>query len=210
MISENNMNYNPNIKPGILEIFAGPMFSGKTQGLIHRVQKIEYMDNVGVEFFKPGADTRNQGYIFSRGTNIKYACKTIPADEPERIFDYVKDTQVVGIDEAQFFSKRLVRVAEELLKANLNLIISGLDLDYRAEPFGPMPDLMAIANDVEKYSGICMVCRKNPGTRTQLILNGKPAPYDLESNVLPQDLSDESIIKYEVRCIQHHEVPGKP
>jgi len=72
-----------------------------------------------------------------------------------------------------------------------------------------MSELMTIANIVEKSSGICMVCKKNPGTRTQLILNGKPAPYELYTNILPQDLSDESKIKYEVRCIQHHEVPGK-
>jgi len=129
------MNFNPNVKPGILEIFTGPMFSGKTQELIHRVQKIEYMSNIDIEFFKPDSDTRNQGYIFSRGTNIKYACKTIPFNEPEKIFDYVVNKQVIEIDEAQFFSKKIVRVAEELLKNNINVIISGLDLDYRAEPF---------------------------------------------------------------------------
>lgn len=204
------MTYNPNVKPGTLEIFAGPMFSAKTQELIHRVQKIKYMDNVNIEFFKPDADKRNQGYIFSRGTNITYPCLTIPSDRPEEILKYSKNKQVVAIDEGQFFNNNLVQVVEELLMKDVNVIISALDLDYRGLPFEPIPSLMAIANsDVKKYAGVCMVCKDKPGTRTQLLLNGQPAPYDLDTNVLPQDLSDESKIKYEVRCLEDHVVPGK-
>ncbi len=204
------MTFNPNIKPGVLEIYTGPMFSGKTQELIHRVQKIQYMENSEIEFFKPDSDKRNQGYIYSRGTNIHYSCITIPFNEPEQIYVNSKNKQVIVIDETQFFSKTIVDVVENLMKENKNVILAGLDLDYRGKPFGPMPELMSIANsDIKKYAGICMSCKKNPGTRTQLLLYGKPAPFDLNTNILPQDLDDETVIKYEVRCLSHHEVPGK-
>jgi thymidine kinase len=111
-----------------------------------------------------------------------------------------EDTSVVAIDEAQFFDEGIVQVADELAAHGLRVIVAGLDLDFRGEPFGVMPAFLARAERVDKLQAICMVCGE-PASRTQRLVNGKPARY-----------GDPVVIvgaaeMYEARCRKHHEVP---
>ena len=111
-------------------------------------------------------------------------------------------TTVVAIDEAQFFDAAVIQVAQDLADRGLRVIVAGLDTDFRSEPFGPMPTLMAKAEIVDKLHAICMVCGE-PASRTQRLVNGQPAFYD--DPVVIVGASE----MYEARCRQHHEVPRK-
>jgi thymidine kinase len=111
-----------------------------------------------------------------------------------------RDATVIAIDEAQFFDEEIIQIVEELADKKMRVIVAGLDTDFRGEPFGPMPVLMARAEHVDKLQAICMVCGE-PASRTQRLVNGKPARYD-----------DPVVIVgaaelYEARCRAHHEVP---
>jgi thymidine kinase len=122
------------------------------------------------------------------------------ADEITSLMD--PDTTVVAIDEAQFFDQNVIGIAQCLADKGLRVIVAGLDTDFRGEPFGPMPTLMAQAEYVDKLHAICMVCGE-PATRTQRIVNGKPAHYD--DPVVIVGASE----MYEARCRQHHQVPPR-
>jgi thymidine kinase len=112
------------------------------------------------------------------------------------------DTTVVGIDEAQFFDEGIINVTRQLADRNYRVIVAGLDTDFRGEPFGPVPVLMAKAERVDKLQAICMVCGE-PASRTQRLVNGSPARYD--DPVVIVGASE----LYEARCRLHHEVPGE-
>ncbi|MFT4261090.1 MAG: thymidine kinase [Candidatus Woesearchaeota archaeon] len=193
------MEFNPNFKPGILEMFTGPMKSGKSLELIQRVERLKYMTGIDIAFFKPKIDTRDKNLV-SRFSDNGYDCVFVSSSRD--ILDNLDDEKVVVIDEAQFFDEDLFDVVKYLLSEEYNVIVAGLDLDFRGEPFGPVPSLLALANEVKKLSGICdfKECN-NPAYFTQRLINGDPARYD-SPTILIGD-SDH----YETRCRKHHFVP---
>jgi len=183
---------------GSLEVICGSMFSGKSEELIRRLRRAN-IARQKVQVFKPAIDKRyHQKKVTSHAGT---AFDAFPVASSKEILDRVaKDTTVVGIDEAQFFDQEILDVVEELVKRNIRVIVAGLELDFRGEPFGSMPILMAKAEDVTKLQAICMVCGE-AASRTQRLVDGKPARYD-----------DPIVIvgaaeMYEARCRLHHEVP---
>jgi thymidine kinase len=131
------------------------MFSGKTEELIRRLKRAKIAD-MKVEVFKPGIDTRyDDTNIVSHDTTSLLA---VPAHHSSRLLEISEDTVVVGIDEAQFFDLELPAVCQELALRGVRVIAAGLDMDYRGVPFGPMPNLLAIAEYVTKVHAICVHC----------------------------------------------------
>jgi thymidine kinase len=182
--------------PGFLEVYCGPMKSGKSLELIHRVNKLKYMNNIQFSFFKPDIDTRDNT-IHSRCSNTSYECTVIPAENPHKIFDYLNGEKVVLFDEVQFFNKNIVDVVNKLMQRNLNVVVAGLDLDYRREPFGSMPQLLAMADYVEKLWAVCdeQDCiQKGRYTRINQFVDGVIA-IENNSNM------------YSVTCLKHHFIP---
>ncbi|PJF31791.1 MAG: thymidine kinase [Candidatus Thermofonsia Clade 1 bacterium] len=183
---------------GRIEVICGSMFSGKTEELIRRVRRAQIARQT-VQVFKPMIDTRYGATRITSHNGQDF--EALPcADSAEIAARLAPETTVVAIDEAQFFDRGIVALAERLANRGLRVIIAGLDLDFRAEPFGAMPDLMCLAEEVTKLHAICMVCGE-PATRSQRLVNGEPARYD-----------DPVILigaqeRYEARCRYHHVVP---
>jgi thymidine kinase len=144
-----------NRKTGWIEVVCGSMFSGKTEELIRRLRRAE-IANQRIKIFKPAMDTRySEEEIVSHNRN---AIPSIPVKESREILLKVGDAAVVGIDEAQFFDHDIVPVARELANRGMRVVVAGLDMDYRGEPFGAMPMLMAMAEFVTKVHAICQQC----------------------------------------------------
>jgi thymidine kinase len=152
--------------------------------------------------FKPTIDNRyEQGHVVSHDHNKTHS---INISESKEILEYVKkDTQVVAIDEIQFLDEAAVDICEYLADKGLRVIVSGLDRDFRGEPFSFMPKLLSLAEYVTKLTAICVKCH-TPATRTQRIINGKPAKFD--DPIILVGAKDS----YEARCRDCHEVPNKP
>jgi len=186
---------------GWIEVVCGSMFSGKTEELIRRLRRAQIAKQK-IQVFKPVIDDR---YGMQRITshNGLYV-EARPVEDASTILDLVEpDTTVVAVDEVQFFDWEISRVCEELAGRGIRVIVAGLDMDFRAEPFGPMPVLMAEAEEVTKLQAICVVCG-HPASRTQRLIDGQPASYD--DPVIMVGASEV----YEARCRRCHEVPGKP
>lgn len=187
---------------GWLEVITGSMFSGKSEELIRRVKRAKIARQT-VQVFKPSIDDRynaREDVISHNGDKVE----AIPVDGSAELRAAVRPkTDVVAIDEAQFFDMGLVDVCRELADSGKRVIIAGLDLDFRGEPFGPMPVLLAEAEYVTKLQAICVRCG-NPATRTQRMVNGQPANYNDPLIVIGAQEN------YEARCRKCHEVPGKP
>lgn len=197
--------YNPNIKPGVLEVFCGPMRSGKTRELINRVDKPKIME-FGFQFFKPDIDTRDNT-VSSRFGKLSYKCIFVDSQKPEKIFDHLNDDiKIVALDEAQFFQKGIEWVIEKMLLRDINVIVAGLELDFRGEPFGRMHHILARADIITKLHAVCEFdgC-KMPASRTQRLIDGEPADYNS-----PIIIVGDKLEGYEPRCLKHHTVPGKP
>lgn len=140
---------------GWIEVVCGSMFSGKTEELIRRLNRA-CIAKLKVEIFKPGIDTRySEEDVVSHNAN---SVNSIPVENAQQILFYANDVDVVGIDEAQFFGSELVDVCQQLANQGIRVIVAGLDMDFLGKPFGPMPNLMAIAEDVTKVHAICMRC----------------------------------------------------
>jgi thymidine kinase len=185
---------------GWIELICGSMFSGKTEELIRRVKRAQ-IARLKVQAFKPQVDARYAAQKISSHDGLHV--DAVPVMQAADILVQVKpDTDVIAVDEAQFFDWQIARVCNELANQAKRVIVAGLDLDFRGEPFGPMPLLMAEAEMVDKLSAICVVCGA-PASRTQRLINGRPASYDD-----PIILVGASEV-YEARCRKHHEVPGK-
>ncbi|MEJ5313928.1 MULTISPECIES: thymidine kinase [Anaerolinea] len=183
---------------GSIEVITGSMFSGKTDELIRRLRRAR-IARQKVQVFKPVIDDR---YSIEKVTShAGNEFEAFPISHSEEIWEKLDpETSVVAIDEAQFFDEGIVNVVQILASKGIRVIVAGLDMDFRGEPFGVMPVMMAIAERVDKLQAICMVCGE-PASRTQRLVNGKPAKY-----------SDPVVIVgaselYEARCRQHHEVP---
>jgi thymidine kinase len=185
---------------GSLEVVCGSMFSGKTDELIRRLRRA-VIARKKVQVFKPSIDIRYSTEKVTSHAGADY--DAVPVLNSWEILDKLDaDTAVVGIDEAQFFDEGIIDVTRRLADNNLRVIVAGLDTDFRGEPFGPMPILMAKAERVDKLQAICMVCGE-PASRTQRLVNGSPARYD--DPVVIVGASE----LYEARCRLHHEVPGR-
>ena len=183
---------------GSIEVICGSMFSGKTDELIRRLIRAEIAKQK-VQVFKPAIDIRYavEKVTSHMGTNFE----AIPVANATEIRSKLEaDTTVVGIDEAQFMDVEVINVAQELAERGVRVLVAGLDMDFRGEPFGPMPMLMSKAERVDKLHAICMVCG-DEASRTQRLVNGKPARYD--DPVVIVGASE----LYEARCRIHHEVP---
>lgn len=155
---------------GIIEVIAGSMFSGKTEELIRRMRRAKYARQQ-VEIFKPVIDIRySVEEVVSHDEN---SIQSTPVENSANILLLAGDVDVVGIDEAQFFDKGLVDVCQKLADMGVRVIIAGLDMDFKGEPFGPMPDLMAVADYVTKVHAICMRCGDVAQFSHRLVSNEK-------------------------------------
>ena len=176
---------------GCIEVVCGPMYSGKSEELIRRIRRAEIAKQK-VQVFKPTIDDRYDKQDIG-----------IPISRSEEILNYLDDdTEVIGIDEVQFFDDGIIKVVNKLADENKRVIVAGLDTDFRGEPFNVMPQLMAIAEFVDKITAICMKCG-NPATKTQRLIDGKPADYNDPIVLIGAKES------YEARCRNCHEVPNK-
>jgi thymidine kinase len=188
-------------KNGFIEVVCGPMFAGKTEELIRRIKRLEYAKQ-NVLVFKPKVDTR-----YAREEIVSHNMSKKPSiiiDKSKEIMSYIQDnTDAVVIDEVQFFDHDIVNIAEYLADKGIRVIVGGLDRDFRGESFGPMPDLLSRAEFVTKLTAIC-VKSGLPATRTQRIIDGKPAHYEDPTILVGANES------YEPRSRHYHEVPGKP
>lgn len=175
---------------GSIEVICGPMFSGKTSELIRRVERAQIAKQ-RVQIFKPAIDIRydKEGVV----SHSSRAMKAEPVDSSVDILIRLKDsTRVVAIDEVQFFDENITTVVVKLAARGYRVICAGLDLDYRAIPFGPMPSLLAVADEVVKIHAICTVCGA-PATRTQRLSKSKEQVLLGESDA------------YEARCRGHYQ-----
>ena len=188
-------------KDGWIETISGCMFAGKTEELIRRIKVLEFAKKE-IMVFKPVIDNR-----YSETKVVSHAGSSVESfiiNDASEIMDMVKpSTEVVAIDEAQFFDDNICDIANELADRGIRVMCAGLDRDFRGEPFGPMPKLITEAEFVTKLAAVCNKCGA-PATRTQRIINGKPASYN-EPIILVG--ASES---YEARCRHCHEVPDKP
>ncbi len=142
-------------KRGWIEVISGSMFSGKTEELIRRLKRVK-IANLSIAIFKPVVDTRyHVSKIISHDTNF---IQSTPIDAATKILDMVSGVDVVGIDEAQFFDKDITAVCETLALKGIRVIVAGLDMDYQGNPFGEMPNLLAVADYITKLHAICMKC----------------------------------------------------
>jgi thymidine kinase len=186
---------------GHIEIICGSMFSGKSEELIRRVRRANFARQ-RVQVFKPKLDTRSE--VTTVTSHDGRDVQAIAVDNSAELLAQVTDdTQIVAIDEAQFFNGSLAETCRQLAERGVRVIAAGLDMDFRGEPFGPMPRLMAQAEEVQKLHAICMVCGEE-ASRSQRLIDGKPAAYDDPIILIGAEES------YEARCRQHHEVPGRP
>lgn len=187
---------------GRIEVICGCMFSGKSEELIRRIRRAQ-IARQSVQVFKPSVDDRyGVDQVTSHDGRVT---KAIAVDSPRDILQHLEPgTTVVAIDEVQFFENSIIEIVRHLSeKLGIRVIITGLDLDFRGEPFGPIPALMAIAEDVDKLSAICVISGE-PATRSQRLLNGKPAHYNDPVVLIGAQET------YEPRARQYHEVPGRP
>ncbi len=184
-----------------IEVICGSMFSGKSEELIRRVRRAQ-IARQHVQVFKHSLDDRyTPGAVASHdGARLE----AIPITRSSEISaKLAAPLDVVAIDEVQFLDEAIIPLAQQLADRGLRLILAGLDLDFRGEPFGPVPHLLALAERVDKLQAICLICGA-AATRTQRLVNGQPAHYT--DPVLLVGAKEG----YEARCRDHHVVPGRP
>ena len=186
---------------GWIEVVAGVMFSGKSEELIRRVRRA-MIARKRVQVFKSHLDERYHG-IYKVSSHDGRTVDAIPIDSTSQIAHALEaETQVVAVDEAQFLDAGIVDLATALADRGIRVILAGTDTDFRGEPFGPMPELMAVAELVDKLHAICVVCG-NPASRNQRLLEGRPARYDSPIIMVGGEES------YEARCRSCHDVPRR-
>ena len=175
---------------GSIEVICGPMFSGKTEELIRRVKRAQIAKQ-RVQIFKPAIDVRYD--VVDVVSHSSQTIKSEPVENAVDILIRLKDsTRVVAIDEVQFFDENIITVVTKLAVRGYRVICAGLDLDFRAQPFGPMPTLLALADEVMKIHAICTVCGA-PATRSQRLSTQKERVLLGEADA------------YEARCRGHYQ-----
>ena len=184
---------------GWVEVIAGVMFSGKSEELIRRVRR-SMIAKKRVQVFKSHLDARYAG-LYSVSSHDQRTVGAIPVDSSSQLMLRLDPAaQVVAVDEAQFLDDGIIGVATALAERGRRVILAGIDTDFRGEPFGPMPHLMAVAEVVTKLHAICVLCGA-PASRNQRLIGGRPAPYD--SPTIMVGAADA----YEARCRACHQVP---
>ncbi|HEX6967121.1 MAG TPA: thymidine kinase [Gemmatimonadaceae bacterium] len=184
---------------GWIEVVSGVMFSGKSEELIRRVRRA-IIARKKVQVFKSHLDDRYHG-VFAISSHDGQKVEAIPVDSSLQIAQQVNDlADVIAIDEAQFLDDGIVPLATSLAARGVRVIIAGTDTDFRGEPFGSMPQLMAVADVVDKLHAICVICG-GPASRNQRLIEGKPARYDSPTIMVGGRES------YEARCRHCHQVP---
>ncbi|TYR75304.1 thymidine kinase [Rossellomorea vietnamensis] len=183
---------------GWLEVICGSMFSGKSEELIRRVRRAQFAKQE-IMVFKPKLDNRysEEAVVSHNGTSV--IAKPVESSL-EILGEVTASVDIVAIDEVQFFDEGIVEVVQKLADAGHRVVTAGLDQDFRGEPFGPMPRLMAAAEQVTKLQAVCSVCG-SPASRTQRLIDGRPAGYD--DPIILVGASEA----YEPRCRHHHQVP---
>lgn len=188
-------------KDGTLEVITGCMFAGKTEELIRRVNVLRFA-NKNIIVFKPKVDNRysTKEVVSHSGSSME----SIDIEHAKDILDHVKKHhEVIAIDEVQFFDEDIVAICEFLALQGKRVMVAGLDMDFRGEPFGVIPSLMTSAEFVTKLTAVCTVCGA-PATRTQRLVNDQPASYDDPTVLIGASES------YEARCRHDHKVANKP
>ncbi len=184
---------------GWIEVICGSMFSGKSEELIRRVRRAQFAKQK-IAVFKPRLDNRysEEEVVSHNGTKVI----AMPVERSKDIWALISDEyDVIGIDEAQFFDEGIIDVVQRLANHGFRVLVAGLDQDFRGEPFGPMPTIMSVAEQVTKLQAVCQVCG-SPASRTQRLINGEPAGY--EDPIILIGATEA----YEPRCRHHHEVPA--
>ena len=187
-----------NRKFGWIECICGSMFSGKSEELLRRIKR-GVIAKQKVLLFKPSIDNRYDENRVSTHNGNSY--DSISIEKSSDILNFVKDTKydIIGIDEIQFFDNDIVKIINKLADDGIRVIVAGLDMDFKAEPFHPMPEIMAISEMVTKLHAVCNKCGKE-ASRSQRLINGKPAKYDDPVVVIGASES------YEARCRHGHEI----
>jgi thymidine kinase len=185
---------------GWLEVICGSMFSGKTEEMIRRVRRARIAKQK-VQVFKPAIDNRYA--VEEVKSHNGLGVDAIPVGTTAELLEKLRpDTEVIGIDEIQFFDAPIVATVQNLANRGVRVIAAGLDMDFRGEPFGSMPQLMSEAEHVDKLHAICVVCGAE-ASRTQRLIDGRPAAYDDPIILVGGSES------YEARCRHCHEVPRR-
>jgi thymidine kinase len=201
------------VNEGILEVVCGPMKCGKSLELLTIIERVERKKRYFAKVFRPKIDGRTK-HLQSRFGGVHHdGCIIIEESEPLKILKYVEESDdIVIIDEAEFFQNDLLKAVDNLLSKNVNVVTAGLDLDFRGETFGVMGDLLARADYVYKMTADCdyenSSCKRR-ATRTQKLINGRPAFYVSDDKIISVEGSKKGET-YEARCIEHHFVPNKP
>jgi thymidine kinase len=177
-------------KTGHIEVICGSMFSGKTEELIRRIRRAEIAKQ-RVKVFKPKIDTRYSEFEIVSHNEQSYPSEVV--NDADEILEKSFDVEVIGIDEAQFFENNLIKVVQDLADSGRRVIVAGLDQDYRAMPFEPIPQLLAIAEYISKTLAVCVICGA-PANRTQRNTQSSEQILIGEKN------------HYEARCRLHHVV----
>ncbi len=186
---------------GWIEVIAGVMFSGKSEELMRRVRRA-IIARKRVQVFKSHLDDRYAG-LLAVSSHDRRTIDAVPVDSSAQIMSRLDPmAQVIAIDEAQFLDAGIVGVVSALADRGRRVILAGTDSDFRGEPFGAMPQLMAVAEVVDKLLAICVLCGA-PASRNQRLIDGKPAPYD--SPTIMVGAADS----YEARCRACHVVPRR-
>ena len=187
-----------NRKFGWIECICGSMFSGKSEELLRRIKR-GVIAKQKVLLFKPSIDNRYDENRVSTHNGNSY--DSISIEKSSDILNFVKDTKydIIGIDEIQFFDNDIVKIINKLADDGIRVIVAGLDMDFKAEPFHPMPEIMAISEMATKLHAVCNKCGKE-ASRSQRLINGKPAKYDDPVVVIGASES------YEARCRHCHEI----
>ena len=193
------MNYYDN-KKGWIEVICGPMFAGKTEELIRRIKRMDYAKK-NYLVFKPKIDNRySEDEICSHAMR---KAKSVNIEKASDILKYVKeDTNAIVVDGVQFLDEEIISIANKLADNGIRVILGGLDMDFRGEPFELMGKLLCIAEEVTKLTAICVKCG-DPATRTQRIIKGEPASYNDPIILVGATES------YEPRCRHCHVVKNK-
>ena len=187
-------------KFGSVEVITGSMFCGKTDEMIRRLRRAA-IARQNVQVFKPAIDIRYDEVKVVSHAGSHFDAIPIQSSTDIRA-NLAEETTVVAIDEAQFLDDGIIDLVNELAENGLRVIVSGLDLDFRGKPFGPMPVLISQAEEVDKLHAICMVCGED-ASRTQRLVNGKPAKYNDPVVIVGAEEM------YEARCRKCHQIPGK-
>ena len=186
---------------GWIEVVSGVMFSGKSEELLRRVRRALIAKKM-VQVFKSHLDDRYGG-VFTISSHDGHEAEAIPVSNSLQIAEAVdQHAEVVAIDEAQFLDDGVVNVANALADRGVRVIVAGTDLDFRGEPFGPIPELLAIAEKVDKLHAICVRCG-DLATRNQRLIDGEPAPAEGPT------IQVGGAESYEARCRRCHEVPAR-